>query len=254
MAVGADRDSTVGFDYVAQIADGSLELVDVETRLVAGLVNLSGPIAPTAELSANQALVGYDDAVAAPLPTTTGQVDIQHVYDIGAISAEPGDTVFRQLVSETLPARRVHLWNAPTDTQVTIIYKVENTSDQPFADGVVRAYQGGLFIGSDPIELTPVGSEGSVTVGHLQDVRVKRESTRSAITTGRFDYRDDVKLTISNFMPETVHLEVVDYRPPEAELLQSSMQPQQEPGNVLRWEVSVEPNDELVIDYHYLID
>jgi hypothetical protein len=172
MAVGADTDTTVGFDYIAQIVDGSLRLEDVDTRLVAGYVNLGGPIAPMAELSANQALVGYSDGVAAPLPPTTGQVDIQHIYDIGAISAAPGDTVFRQLVSDTLPARRVHLWNAPTDTQVTVIYKVENASDQPFADGVVRAYQGGLFIGSDPIELTPVGSEGSVTLGHLQDVRV----------------------------------------------------------------------------------
>ena len=253
MALGADTDTTVGFDYIAQIVDGSLRLEDVETRLVAGQVNLTGPIAPMAELSANQALVGYDTA-AAPLPTSTGQVDIQHVYDIGTISAEPGDTVFRQLVSETLPARRVHLWNAPTDTQVTVIYKVENTSDQPFADGIVRAYQGGLFIGSDPIELTPVGSEGSVTVGHLQDVRVKRESTQTAIATGRFDYRVNAKLTVSNFMPDTVHLEIVDYRPPEAEMLQASMEPQQEPGNVMRWEVSVEPDSEVVIDYHYLVD
>jgi len=253
LAIGADTDPTVGFDYVAQIVDGSLHLEDVETRLVAGYVNLSGPIAPMAELSANQALVGYSDTVA-PLPTTTGQVDIQHVYDIGAVTAEPGDTVFRQLVSDTLPARRVHLWNAPTDAQVTVIYKVENTSDQPFADGIVRAYQGGLFIGSDPIELTPVGSEGSVTVGHLQDVRVQRESTRSAISAGRFDYREDVRLTIENFMPDTVHIEVVDYRPPEAELLQASMTPQEEPGNVMRWEIAVEPDSEVVIDYHYLID
>jgi hypothetical protein len=253
MAVGADTDTTVGFDYIAQIVDGSLRLEDVDTRLVAGYVNLSGPIAPMAELSANQALVGYSDVVT-PLPTTTGQVDIQHIYELGAISAEPGDTVFRQLVSDTLPARRVHLWNAQTDTQVTVIYKVENTSDQPFADGIVRAYQGGLFIGSDPIELTPVGSEGSVTVGHLQDVRVKRESTRTAVTAGRFDLRDDVKLTIENFTDETVHIEVVDYRPPEAEMLQASMTPQEEPGNVMRWEIAVEPESEVVIDYHYLID
>jgi hypothetical protein len=253
MAIGADSDPTVGFDYVAQLVDGALSLEDVETRLVAGYVNLSGPIAPTAVLSANQALAGYSD-VAVLAPTPTGQVDIQHVYDVGAISAEPGDTVFKQLVSETLPARRLHLWNAPTDTQVTIIYKVENSSDQPFADGIVRAYQGGLFIGSDPIELSPVGSEGSVTVGHLQDVRVKRESSRTEMAGSTYAYRDEVTLTISNFLSETVHLEVVDYRPPEAEALQASIAPQHEPGNVMRWQVSVEPGDEMVISYSYLVD
>jgi hypothetical protein len=253
MAIGADDDPTVGLDFVAQLVDGALSLDDVETRLVAGQVDLSGPIAPTAELSANQALAGYAD-VGVAAPTPSGQVDIQHIYDVGAISAEPGDTVFTQLVSETLPARRLHLWNAPADTQVTVIYKVENTSDQPFAEGIVRSYQGGLFIGSDPIELTPVGSEGSVTVGHLQDVRVKRESSRTEVAASTYAYRDEVKLTISNFTPETVHLEIVDYRPPEAEALQASIAPQHEPGNVMRWQVSVEPGDEMVITYSYMVD
>ena len=90
-----------------------------------------------------------------------------------------------QLVGQELPARRLHVWNAQTDQQVTVIYKVKNESDQPFSEGVVRNYQNGLFIGSDFIELTPLGGEGSVTIGHLQDVRVKREQTQAAIDTGR---------------------------------------------------------------------
>ena len=181
-------------------------------------------------------------------------MDIQHVYDIGSITAEPGDTIYAQLVGGTMPARRLHLWNAQTDEQVTVIYKVTNDSEQPFAEGVVRNYQDGLFIGSDFIELTPVSSEGSVTVGHLQDVRVKREESRTAIAEGRFDYRHDVELTISNFTPTTVHMEVVDYRYPEAEQLQASMTPQEEAGNILRWQISVEPGDEMVISYEYLVD
>jgi hypothetical protein len=220
---------------------------------VAGRVDLSSPIAPNAELSANQALAGYaesDIEVASP----SGQVDIQHVYDVGAITAEPGDTVYTQMTGGTLPARRLHLWNAQTDDQVTVIYKVENTSEQPFAEGVVRSYQDGLFIGSDFIELTPVGSEGSVTVGHLQDVRVKREESRTVINEDRFDYLDEVELTISNFTPTTIHLEVVDYRRPEAEAMQFSMQPELEPGNLLRWQVSVEPGDEMVISYEFKVD
>ncbi len=93
-----------------------------------------------------------------------------------------------------------------------------------------------------------------MTVGHLQDVRVKREESRSAISEGRFDQRGDVKLTISNFTPTTVHMEVVDYRLPEAEELQASITPQEEAGNILRWQISVEPGDEMVISYSYKID
>jgi hypothetical protein len=254
MWLGADEDETVELDFFAEIIDSLLPLEDVETQLVAGYVDLSSPIAPMAELSANQLLAGYEDTGAGGSAMPSGQVDIQHVYDIGSVTAEPGDTIYAQLVGGTFPARRLHLWNAQTDEQVTVIYKVTNDSEQPFAEGVVRNYQDGLFIGSDFIELTPVSSEGSVTVGHLQDVRVKREESRTAIAEGRFDYRHEVELTISNFTPTTVHMEVVDYRYPEAEQLQASMTPQEEAGNILRWQISVEPGDEMVISYEYLVD
>ena len=254
MWLGADEDETVDLDFFAEITDTVLPLEDVEMQLVAGFVDLSGPVTPMDELSANQRLTGDAGAAFGGPPTATGQVDIQHIYDIGKVSAEAGDTVYAQLVGGTFPARRLQLWNAQTDEQVTVIYKVTDDSDQPFAEGVVRNYQDGLFIGSDGIELTPVGSEGSVTVGHLQDVRVKREESRSAISEGRFDQRGDVKLTISNFTPTTVHMEVVDYRLPEAEELQASITPQEEAGNILRWQISVEPGDEMVISYSYKID
>ena len=252
MWIGADTDKTVDLDYFAEISVSALELAGVETQLVAGFVDLNNPIAPAAEFSANQRLAGFDDSYIPAAPT--GQVDIQHVYDIGTLTAEPGDTVYSQMVGQTLPARRLHLWNAPTDQQVTVIYKVTNDSEQPFAEGVVRSYQGGLFIGSDFIERTPIGSEGSVTVGHLQDVRVKREMTQSAVDIGRFDHRFEVELTIENFTDLTVHMEVVDFLPVNAEQLQSSIKPQLEAGNIMRWPISVEPGDEMVITYHYLVD
>ena len=153
-----------------------------------------------------------------------------------------------------MPAQRLHVWHAATDEQVSVIYAVANESDQPFTEGVVRTYQGGLFVGSDLIELTPIGSDGHVSVGHLQDVRVDRVESRTAIAEGRFDYRGDVELTIGNFTPQTVHLEVIDLQRPEAEQLHFSSQPQRDPGNLLRWQVSVEPGDEMVIRYDYRVD
>ncbi len=253
MWLGADAAETVDLDFFAEITDSALRLDDVEMQLVAGMIDLWNPIAPAAELSANQKLAGFDDA-GALASSPTGQIDIQHVYDIGSVTAEPGDTVYTQMVGGTLPARRLHLWNAPTDSQVTVIYKVKNESDQPFAAGVVRSYQDGLFIGSDYVELTPIGSEGSITVGHLQDVRVKREATQSAVSMGRFDYQYDVKLTIENFTPTTVHMDVVDYVQPNAEELQASIEPQLEAGNIMRWPISVEPGAEMIITYEYLVD
>jgi len=254
MWLGADTDETVELDYFAEITDSALDLDEVEAQLVAGFVDLSTPIAPAAELSANQRLAGFEAADILTTSGPTGQVDIQHVYDIGRLTAEPGDTVYSQLVGETLPARRLHLWNAPTDRQVTVIYKVTNESEQPFAEGVVRSYQDGLFIGSDFVERTPIGSEGSITVGHLQDVRVKREQTQTAIDVGRFDHRFDVELTMENFTDRTVHMDVVDFLPTNAENLQASISPQLEAGNIMRWPISLEPGDEMIITYEYLVD
>ena len=252
MWLGADTAETVDLDFFAEISDSTLRLDGVDTKLVAGLVDLTRAIDVVSELSANQRLAGFDESgiIASP----TGQVDIQHVYDVGRITAEPGDTVYTHMVGETLPARRLHVWNAQASDQVTVIYKVKNESTEPFAEGVVRSYQDGLFIGSDFIELTPVGSEGSVTVGHLQDVRVKREESRTAIDLGRFDYFHEVELTVENFTPTTVHLDVVDHRRPEAEDLQFSMRPQMETGNLLRWQIAVEPGEEMVITYEFKVD
>jgi hypothetical protein len=205
-----------------------------------------------AELSANQQVAGSAAPVIAAVPT--GQVNIQHVYDIGSVTAEAGDTVYLKMAGQTLPGRRLHLWNAQTETSVTVIYKVRNDTELPFAEGVVRAYQADMFIGSDMIETTPVGSEGSVTVGHLKDVRVERKASQTVVSQGRFDYRNDVELTISNFGPETVHLEVVDYRVPEAEVMTFSMTPVEEVGNVLRWRLSVEPGSTETITYDFLVD
>ena len=255
MWIGADTDETVELDYFAEITDSALELDEVDTQLVAGFVDLNNPIAPAAELSANQRLAGFEAAdmiMASASPT--GQVDIQHVYDIGALTAEPGDTVYHQLAGGTQPARRLHLWNAPTDQQVTVIYKVTNESDEPWSEGVVRSFQNGLFIGSDFVERAPTGSEGSITVGHLQDVRVKRAQTQSAVDMGRFDHKFEVELTIENFTDTTVHMEVVDFLPTNGEHLEASIEPQLEAGNIMRWIISVEPGDEMVIGYEYLVD
>lgn len=250
MWLGADSDPTVDLDFLAEIRDSSLTLDEVETRLVAGFVDIVGiPPGPT-ELNARSEFASYD-AVGA---IATGEATIQHIYDIGTVTAEPGDTAYLRMLGDTFPARRQHVWDARIDDNVDVIYKVLNESELPFAEGLVRSYQADMFVGSDAIETTPVGSEGSVTVGHLQDVRVERKETRTAIELGRLDYFHEVELSVSNFGPATLHLEVIDHRRPEAELLSFAQMPQQEAGNVLRWQMAVEPGTTETITYDFKVD
>jgi hypothetical protein len=252
MWIAAGTDESVDLDAFAEIRDGALSLEDVETQLIAGRVDTTQMVQEMADITANQYLAGYE--AWAPLSVPTGPVRIQHVYDIGSVSAEPGDVVYLAMQQATLPARRLHLWNAQADQQVTVIYKVRNETDAPFAEGVVRTYEDGLFIGSDAIELTPVGSEGSVTVGQLQDVRVNRSQTTREVPGADYVYLNEVILEISNFGTETIELEVVDQWPPEAEVFTFSMEPERESGNVLRWAVTVGPGEDEVIEYTYRVD
>jgi hypothetical protein len=258
MWLAADTDETVGFDALAEISNGALLMDDVATRLVAGRVDPTQMVDAVSQITANQVIAGYEDPLApvvvAPAAAPTGSLDIQHVYDVGLVSAEPGDTVYLGLFGGSLPARRLHIWNAQADDQVSVIYKVRNDSDMPFAEGIVRSYQDDLFIGSDFMELTPVGGEGSITAGYLPDVRVSRAESRTALSTGGFGYQDEVELTITNLGTAPVELEVVDQVPPEAQQLEATVEPERTPGNLLRWPVTVEPASELVLGYGYKVE
>jgi hypothetical protein len=251
MWLGADDAETVDLDFFAEIRNPAFDLEDVRVRLVAGRVDTASALSAASTVTANQFLAGYEEARAGG-PSFTGTATIQHVYELGDVTAQPGDVVYMRLQGNTFPARRLHLWNAPADQQVTVIYKVRNDSDLPLAEGIVRTYQHDLFVGSDFIELTPIGSEGSVTVGNLQNVRVNRAETVRALD-GPSD-RDDlheIVLTLENFGDEVVEIEVVDRYPANALEFVFEQEAAREGGNVLRWVVTIESGATAEIRYSY---
>ncbi len=253
MLLAAETDAeTVQLDFYAEITNTTLTLDAVNVKLVAGRVDTSQVIDSTSSVTVNQYVAGYDDSTGG-VTLNAGAVTIQHVYDAGQISATPSETIYISLLQAELPARRVILWNAPVDLQPTVIYKVRNTSEVPLAEGIVRSYQNNLFIGSDFVETTPLGSEGSITVGGLQDVRVRRAESVSAIDNApdRFDTQHEVTLTLNNFSDRDIQIDVVDAWPPESSDFQFSLEPVREAGNLFRWQVTLAPGETLVIDYEF---
>jgi hypothetical protein len=254
MWIGADDAETVDFDFFVEIQNSALSLDDVDTRLVAGRVDTAQQISYIDNVTTNQYIAGYDDASTIPTSTfSTGPVTIQHVYPIGNVSALPGDTVYQQLYSGQLPARRVIIWNAPNDLQANIIYKVRNDSEIPLTQGIVRSYQAGLFVGSDFVETTPVGSEGSITVGGAQNLRVNRTESRTNIENARdrYDTQHEVTLTLSNFADDSIEVQVVDHWSSTARDFEFSTEPEREAANLFRWTVAVEAGQTLTITYRF---
>lgn len=247
----------VQFDFFAEIQNSSFTLDEVDVKLIAGHVDTSQQLSTINTVTTNQYIAGYDVANevnigGAGQPTLTGSADIQHIYSAGALTAEPGDFIYTAMLQKQMVARRVFLWNAHTDHQVTLIYKVKNDSDLPLAQGTVRSYENGLFLGSDFIEVTPIGSEGSVTVGGLQNMRVNRDETRTSVG-GDYD-RDtlhEVELTATNFSDEPIELDIVDSYSSEAILFEFGEEPERQTGNLLRWTVILEPGASITINYEY---
>lgn len=249
-----DTPEAVTFDFFAEITNNVFDLTDAQVSLINGRVDTAEQLDNISRTTTNQYLAEYDNQPGQP-GNFSGDANIQFVYALALVTTTPGDVIYRQMVSTELPARRLFIWNAPTDQQVSVIYKVRNETGMPFAEGIVRSYQNGLFVGSDFIELTPPTSEGSVTIGELQDVRVSRGVTRTAVpivTGGGQDTRFDITLSLTNFGGETVAIEVVDRFPADAIDFKFSDEPEREENNILRWIVTLEPGESREIIYGYI--
>lgn len=248
MALGDAAAETVDFSFFAEIQNSAFDLEAVTTHLIAGRVDTSQQVDSVSQVTTNQMIVGYAEPASAG---EVGAATIQYIYDIGAVTANTGETVYLNQFEGALPARRTLIWNAESDQQVSVIYKVRNDSDVPMPEGIVRSYQNGYFIGSDFVEVTPVGSEGSITVGKLQDVRVKRSQSQTAITGVFFSTQYNVELSLTNFSADPVTVEVVDRQNPYAEELVFSSEPTRETGNLLRWVATIQPGETATFSYEY---
>jgi hypothetical protein len=189
--------------------------------------------------------------------TGAGALTTQFVYRLEPLTADFGETLYAELLETEFESRVVLLWNAYADAQPLVVYKVRNASDLALTEGIVRSYQDGLFTGSDEIEYTPPGGEGSVTVGPLRDVRVRREVTQLVVPAENpndsdgLETRREVTLSLANLTGSPQEIEVVDVFPQDAFRLEFSVDPAFEAGNVLRWNITLPPGEETRLVYAY---
>lgn len=247
-------DESVQLAFFAQVTSSALMLDETEVTLIAGRVDLSRQVEMEDQIMMNQAAVGYNE-MGATSTLGIGSVDLQHIYPLGKVSVEPGDSMYVNLVDMTLAARRLLVWNASGAAEADVIYKVKNESEQPLTQGIVRAYQNGVFLGSDYIETTPIGSEGSVTVGTLPDVRVRRAQTQEYKNPqGNDYYQNSVTLEVENFSEKDLDLVILDRWEEYAYEFEFSQEPERQPDNLLRWEVQIKAGEKLTITYSYQTD
>ena len=249
MWLGDAEPNAVSFDFFAEIRNSALPLNGVDIQLVAGRVDTNEVVDELAAITTNQMIAGFENPNQLP---AGGSVDIQHIYPIGTVDADLGDTLYTRILQEEFSARRLLVWNAQTDREVTVIYKVRNESDMPLVEGVVRSYQNGILLASDFIEETPSAGEGSITVGNLSSVRVERKQSQERV--GDDITRFEVELSLTSFSEETVEIEVVDRFPPDGFEFRYSDEPQREGNNLLRWVVTLEPGQSTNIVFEFKVE
>lgn len=242
--------SVTMFGFDARITNRSLLLDDANLRLVAGMPGADSDYHP--DMTLTQVNVGYFEP---PTGTAGSPVEINHVYEVGALHVPTGSVLRHNLLYQELAARRLLVWDARFGQRTDVIYKLQNTTGMPFVAGDVHAYQDGLYVGQDAIEWTPAGSEGSITVAGLSTIRARR--TESVEDIGSFNdsrYRHDIELSITNHGGESVDLVVLDEWNRSGQAFTFSEEPQRQGNNVLRWEVTIPAGESLDITYTFIVD
>lgn len=253
-------DEKVLYSYGVQITNGSLRLEGASLKLVAGML---GAEQYTPQMTAAQQAVSWNTAW--ELEGDVGNygmggeggasVSVHHVYDIGRQTVRRGETTYINLLTQELGYHKHYVWDTSMGQAVHLIYRVKNDSEWPFAEGLVRVYQEGIYMGADYVEWTPTGSEGSITVAAAADVRVKRaETVEKMKSRGDYEYFHEVTLKLENFGDEALEITVIDRQHPSGVEFRFSDEPEEKPDNVLSWEVEIPAGGEKTVEYEFYTD
>jgi hypothetical protein len=250
-----NQEGEVAFDYHAGIENAAVELPNVDLHLILGNVRISAEEERAGRVPYTGAggMMGgageaAEEAEGKWLNRPAQAVNIFYVYDLGQKAIRKGSTTTIRMLDKHLPVEKVYVWDAREGEQVRVTYRVKNATERPLPKGVVRAYQWGLYLGSDELEETPPGAVGSVTIGNTADTRVQRERKVKAARKG---YTHEVTLRIENFGDVPLYLKVLDRRDPEAKNLHFSDPPSGKTGEVYAWKVTVPPKSKKALRYSF---
>ena len=136
-------------------------------------------------------------------------------------------------------------------------FRRRSLAGKPFAAGVFRVYESGIFAGEGMIEYTGDGREAEAKYASLPQLVVKKESSQQGSQTiGRnVETTYSVEMKVESSAKEKTPLTLRDYMAygDKVELLSSSVPAKQLPGNKLEWKADAPANANLTITYVYKV-
>jgi len=193
--------------------------------------------------------------------TSIGEYEIYNLNR--TISLETGETKNIPLFSGIVSFKREYVWDARGETNyysysswetekeknVQVIYEILNEG-RTWSHGTVYVYKEGILIGADSIEWTPKGREGKVTVGMAPDIEVKKSHTTKKVAE-QYKYDHTVTLWLKNYKQEKATVKVMDEFSSSAMNLKATEAYTEKPGNLMEWELNIEPGQEKTVTYTY---
>jgi hypothetical protein len=188
---------------------------------------------------------------------TSGTAGPHYLYPVGTIDSQPGDRLKIQIAETSPEARKILVWDTRNgQNRVQEVYKITNNMDIPLAPGPVRVYRENVYIGSDPVEWTPAGGEGSVTLAGITGIRVQRRITEQYVTANNYYNTGsyEVFLRLENYSGSAADLIILEQKNPYGNRFRYSENPEEQPGNVLRWEMQLDDDEKREITYRFDVE
>jgi hypothetical protein len=244
------------FSFSAEIIDTTVILEETSLHLLSGMIVSGDFLMTDYNLNLTQNNIGYlRETPAGERSLHTAASGEHYLYSVGTVSLQSGERRSVLILEEEFKARKLQVWDARKGNRTEIIYKILNSSELPLPAGNVRIYENNIYMGGDSLEWTPPGSEGSITAAGISGLRVKKKITEEEQENGRYDKRKFiVTLEMENFTDTDREIIVLDEKSKYGTDFIWDRKPEEQPGNVLRWEVKIFAGKKTVIEYSYIMD
>lgn len=255
-------DNRAKLRYNVAIFNNVLSLSKVKVKLVSGMI---GKVQEShgvyrRKMRASQRELGEYDTISSSISSLpsleAARINAYYVYDLDQIKTLDRGTNYVVLLDEELKVEKEFVWMTSTGEKVDVIYTVKNSSNQPFASGIVDTYEKGIYMGSDTMEWTPSGSKGHVTMGGSVDIKVKKSVNITEIPEkqNNDEYHHEVELKIENFSEKDIKIKVIDSRYSDCVDIAFSIKPKEEKAQTYMWEIVIKSGGSKIIKYDFYSD
>jgi len=167
------------------------------------------------------------------------------------------------LTEEEFESRKLYYWNAAAMNEVVAQDEIVN-GDSVILPGNVKVYAQGEFIGETTLDTIAPREKFRLGTRSAYDVKaekklVAKDTEKAGLTRGKRRRDYEYRLELKSFSKNEIEMKVVDVIPRsssekvEIELGNVSHQFKKFELGILEWEIKLQPQDEIKIEYGYVV-